>query len=248
MAKPIISIIVPVYNERSNILPTTESILSAFDQYESRIEILFVDDDSPDDTANEVTKVSKSFPEVRLVQHGIKEGIGAAHRAGYESATADLIMCIDADLSQSASDLINMKKKIDEGYDLVVGSRYMPGGEQVGKSLLRDWGSRSMNLIAHFLLGIPLTDATQTFRAFKKELFEKIAPKIDQKGHPGFQIQFSYWVVQKGYKVQEIPIKFVERSPERGKSKLSIRKELPSFIILVLRLLGNRIWKKLNNN
>jgi dolichol-phosphate mannosyltransferase len=244
MRGPLISIVVPVYNEKSNIEPTTQAILDVFGNMSSDLEILYVDDNSPDGTADEVCRMSDFASQVRLVQHGKKEGIGAAHRAGYEAAAGKYIMCIDADLSQSPKDLIKMKEKLDSGADLVIGSRYMAGGEQIGKSFLRDIGSKGMNFICRFILGIPLTDSTHTFRAFRKDLFENIAPKLDQKGHPNFQIQFSFWTMRMGYIASEIPIKFVERAAGRGKSKLSVRKELPPFIRLVGRLALDRLHSK----
>lgn len=244
MMSPLISIVIPVYNEKPNIYPTTERILTAFGKLSSQLEILFVDDNSPDGTAEEVVRVSGQVPQVRLVQHGKKEGIGAAHRAGYEATKGKYVMCIDADLSQSPIDLLKMMEKLDNGYDLVIGSRYMTGGEQVGKSLLRDVGGRGINFICQFFLGIPLTDCTHTFRAFKKILFEDIASKLDQKGHPAFQVQFSFWTLKKGYRVTEIPIKFIERADDGGQSKLSIYHEILPFFKLLARLMLFFRWKK----
>jgi len=237
---PLISVVVPVYNEKANIEPTAREVLEAFKTVSSEMEILFVDDNSPDGTADEVGRVSGIMPQVKLVQHGKKEGIGAAHHAGYKAANGEYIMCIDADLSQSPHDLFKMKSKLDEGYDLVIGSRYMEGGEQVGKSAIRDIGSRGMNFICRFFLGIPLTDCTHTFRAFRKSLFNEVSSKLDQKGHPNFQVQFSFWTVKNGHRTTEIPIKFIEREEDRGQSKISVRKELPQFLKLVGRLIVQR--------
>lgn len=241
MSAPLISVIVPVYNEKPNIEPTARAVLDAFGDLSSDLEILFVDDNSPDGTADEVERVSGFASQVRLVQHGKKEGMGAAHRAGYEAAESTYVMCIDADLSQSPKDLVKMKEKLDSGYDLVIGSRYMKGGKQVGKSFFRDIGSRGMNFICQFMLGIPLTDCTHTFRAFRRNVFEEVSPKIDQKGHPNFQVQFSFWVVRKGFKTGEIPIIFTERADDRGQSKLSVKKELPQFLKLVVKLMKLRL-------
>lgn len=241
MTEPLISVIVPVYNEKPNIEPTAKEVLDALGQYASEMEILFVDDNSPDGTADEVERVSGIIPQVRLVQHGKKEGIGAAHHEGYKAARGEYVLCIDADLSQSPVDLLKMKGKLDEGYDLVIGSRYMAGGEQVGKSMIRDIGSRGMNFICRFFLGIPLTDCTHTFRAFKRTVFENVSSLLDQKGHPNFQVQFSFWAIKKGYRTTEIPIIFVERDAGRGQSKLSVKRELPPFLRLVGRLMISRL-------
>ena len=238
------SIIVPVYNERNNILPTTESIVNSFSDYRNNFEILFVDDNSPDGTAEEINIVSDTFPEVKLVQHGKKEGIGAAHHIGYKSARGNYIFCLDADLSQPPNDLITMKDKLDTSCDLVIGSRYIQGGEQIGKSGFREIGSKGMNFICRNILGINLTDCTHTFRGFKKELFKDIDSMLDQKGHPNFQIQFCYYAISKNYIIEEIPIKFTERLPEHGDSKLSVRKEMPKFLVFVFQTLVNRITNK----
>jgi len=235
-----ISIIIPVYNEKDNILPTTERIIDSFISLKNEIEILFIDDASPDGTEDEVLRVSKIHNQVKLVQHGIKEGIGAAHQAGYREARGDYILCIDADLSQSPIDLLKIKNKLDQGYDLVIGSRYIDKGKQIGKSPIRDIGSRGMNLICRYFLGINLTDCTHTFRGFRKVLFEEFDHKLDTKGHPAFQVQFSFWIFHMKKKILEIPIYFKEREGDRGSSKISIKKEAPSFLRLVFRLVKYR--------
>jgi len=235
------SIVVPVYNECMNIKPTTEAILKAFKNMGNHLEILYVDDNSPDGTASEVEQIASKFPQVKLVQHGKKEGMGAAYRAGYEAALGQFILGIDADLSQSPSDLVKMIVKLDNGFDMVIGSRYLPQAEMVGKSKLRDIGSRSMNMITRHVLGIPMTDATHTFRAFKREVFTSVADRINEKGHPSFQIQFTYWANRQGFRISEIPIRFEERSEGRGISKLSIKKELMPFAKLVCKLTAQRV-------
>ena len=241
-----LSIIVPVYNEKQNIEPTAKGIIEVFKDYLDCTEILFVDDNSPDGTAEEVNRVATSIKQVKLIQHGKKEGLGAAHKAGYESAIGEYILCIDADLSQSPDDLLKIKNKLDEGYDLVIGSRYVDKGKQVGKSLLKDFGSRGMNLICSIFLGIGLKDCTHTFKGFRKNLFEELSTKLDQKGHPTFSVQFAFWVVHSGKRVVEIPIIFTERAEGRGSSKISIKEETIPFLRLVLRLFFTRIFLKLN--
>ena len=169
MSRKLLSIIVPVYNEKTNVEPSSTKLLDEFSEFKDTLEILFVDDNSPDGTADEVNRLNQKFPQIRLVQNGKKEGIGAAHKAGYKASTGQYILCIDADLSQSPKDLLKIKNKLDDGYDLAIGSRYMNEGKQIGKSPLRDIGSRGMNLICRYILGIKLTDCTHTFRGFKRE-------------------------------------------------------------------------------
>ena len=241
MATKLLSIVIPVYNEKTNIEPSAFKLLNEFSEFENSLEILFVDDNSPDGTADEVNRISQKFPQIRLVQNGKKEGIGAAHKAGYKASTGQYILCIDADLSQSPKDLLKIKNKLDEGFDLAIGSRYMNEGKQIGKSPLRDIGSRGMNIICRFILGIKLTDCTHTFRGFKRELFEEFSDIINSKGHPSFQVEFSFFISDSGKKITEIPIYFKEREEGAGVSKISIKKEVPPFLKTILRLLKIRL-------
>ena len=239
-----LSIIIPVFNEKINIENGVKQLKDAFSDYLDSLEIIFIDDNSPDGTAQEVERISKDNPEVKLLQHGVKEGIGAAHKAGYEVAKGEYILCIDADLSQSPNDLLKIKEKLDEGYDLVIGSRYLKEGKQLGKSPIRDLGSRGMNLICRFILGIKLTDCTHTFRGFRSELFDKFHDRIITKGHPSFQVEFSFWISRYSKKVTEIPILFNEREEGFGTSKISIKKEVPPFLRLVTRLFIARLFRR----
>jgi dolichol-phosphate mannosyltransferase len=239
-----LSVIIPVYNEKINIENDVKQLKDAFSDYLDSLEIIFVDDNSPDGTAQEVQRVSKDNPQVKLFQHGVKEGIGAAHRAGYEIATGEYILCIDADLSQSPKDLLKIKEKLDEGFDLVIGSRYLKEAKQLGKSPIRDLGSRGMNLICRFILGIKLTDCTHTFRGFRSQLFDKLQDRITSKGHPSFQVEFSFWICRHTKKVTEIPILFKERGEGFGTSKISIKKEVPPFLRLVTKLFIARLLRK----
>jgi|TARA_B110000263_G_C15304326_1_gene509557 glycosyltransferase involved in cell wall biosynthesis len=241
-----LSIIVPVYNERQNIELTVDKIIDCFSDQLNKMEILFIDDDSPDGTAKEILRISKKIKQVKLIRNGIKEGLGAAHKAGYEAASGEQILTIDADFSQLPEDLLNIKKKIDEGYDLVIGSRYMKDGSQIGKSFLKDLGSRFINYVCRYLLGIKLKDCTHGCRGFKKDVFEKIRDKLDTKGHPSFVIQFAFWSFAYKMKCLEVPISFKERSPSMGESKISIREEIPPFLSLTTRLVFTRIARRFN--
>ena len=98
MATKLLSIVIPVYNEKTNIEPSAFKLLNEFSEFENSLEILFVDDNSPDGTADEVNRISQKFPQIRLVQNGKKEGIGAAHKAGYKASTGQYILCIDASI------------------------------------------------------------------------------------------------------------------------------------------------------
>ena len=116
----------------------------------------------------------------------------------------------------------------------------MTNGKQFGKSPLRDIGSRGMNLLCRILLGIKLTDCTHTFRGFRKKLFEDFSEKIHSKGHPSFQVELSFWIANTSHKIIEIPIHFREREGDLGVSKISIKKEVPPFLTLIIKLFFKR--------
>ena len=150
-------------------------------------------------------------------------------------------MGMDADLSQAPEDFLKMREKILAEDDMVIGSRYIKGGEQIGKNLIKNLGSRCMNSIATLTLGIKLKDFTHTFRAFKRTMFKALDAELNERGHPAFQVQFTFWALRKGFKVSEIPIQFVEREANRGASKLSVKVEVTRYIKIISKLLMIRI-------
>ena len=164
------SFIVPVYNEKQNIFPTVHEIFK-FHKIPNQFEILFIDDNSPDGTADEVNKAHLIYSNVKLIQHGNKEGIGAALAFGCRFARYDHIVFIDADLSQSPSYIAQMIKYIELGYDMVIGSRYLKNSKKINQSFFRKYGSYLFNIFTKFILRINVTDITHSFRVFKKDIF-----------------------------------------------------------------------------
>ena len=244
-----ISVIIPTYNERANVERATVAIEEALQPLKIPFEIIFVDDKSPDGTGELVQKLSSTHhPSVRLVEKEKKEGIGAAHMAGFAAARGDIFMTIDADLSQDPYDLVRFKEALDGGLDLVIGSRYTKGGAMHGKSRLRYGGSLGMNFLSRILLGVPYTDASHTFRAFRREIYDRAKMRIRSKGHPAFTIEFTYRAHRLHYRIGEIPVLFQERSEGYGDSKVNIVREVPRYLWCLLELrfesFGNLIRRK----
>jgi len=240
-----LSIVIPVYNEKINIRPTVENLVRVLSESTiENYEILFVDDDSPDGTAMEVDRIHAEYSQVRLIQHGFREGLGSATHFGYDSARGDIIIGMDADLSQPAQDVVTIYKKITQGDDLVIGSRFVRGGSQVNKPLIRDYGSRMINVVVRLIFRISVKDVTHTFRGFRRAILATIGSNLDDKGHPGFQIQFTYWCIRNGYQVSEVPTCFTERDRTRGQSKVSLIRTMFGLIRLVL----TTIYKSLVNH
>ncbi|MBI4436409.1 MAG: polyprenol monophosphomannose synthase [Candidatus Omnitrophica bacterium] len=231
-----ISVVIPTYNERSNVERATLEIEGVLQPLRVPFEILFVDDKSPDGTAEVIQHLSEEHPAVRLVTKEKKEGIGAAHMAGFGAAHGGMFMTIDADLSQSPHDLVRFKEALDNGLDLVIGSRYTKGGAMHGKSWVRHVGSVGMNVLSRVLLGLPYGDASHTFRAFRREVYDRVKKDIHSKGHPSFTIEFTYRAHRLHYRIGEIPVRFQERSKGYGASKVNILREVPKYLWCLLKL------------
>ena len=181
------SFVVPIYNEKKNIAPTINEIEKYFSNDE--FEILFVDDNSPDGSANEVINISSKNKKIRLIQHGKKEGIGAALNHGCKFTNGNLIVFIDADLSQSPKFINDMSSIIYQNYDMVIGSRYMKNSKILNQSFFKKTGSYIFNIFTGLLLRIKLKDITHSFRIFKKDVFTDLQDQLTEKGHPSFTIQ-----------------------------------------------------------
>jgi apolipoprotein N-acyltransferase len=187
------------------------------------VDVLVVDDGSPDGTAQVVRELATENPRVRLLERSRKEGLAAAYAAGFRIALQEgyeVVVEMDADLSHRPEELPRLLEAIDR-LDLVIGSRYVPGGSVTNWSRFRLWLSRAGNRYTRTMLGLPVRDATSGFRAFRRPLLQALlAAGIHSDGY-GFQIELAYRAWLRGAAVGEVPITFRER--EHGHSKISRR-------------------------
>lgn len=239
-------IIIPTYNEKENVGPLIEVLeKTVFPKIDPKwnMNILFVDDTSPDGTADEVRKKMKEYKNVDLVLNNQKVGLGGAYMKGMsyavEQMKADLLMEMDADFQHDENLIPAFLQKIDEGADMVVGSRYMKGG-----SIPKYWGiSRKVisiggNLfIRTMMLDTKIHDWTTGFRALKPWVFEKVKGSITELKTYSFQTSFLYFARKVGAKLAEVPLNFKER--KWGKSKLpGIEGTLKTFwFVIKVRIL-----------
>lgn len=226
-------IIIPTYNEANNIRFIVERIFGLnLDAH-----IVIVDDNSPDGTGEIAEQLRMEFkPRVHVIHRPGKLGLGSAYLAGFDYALKNLkpkyILTMDADLSHSPDVIPDFIKKMDEGYDVVVGSRYIPGGG-VEWQLYRRILSRGANLFAKTMLGFNVHDLTGAFRCYSREVLEGIdCSKINSDGF-SFMEEILYLCKKANYKITEIPILFRER--QKGKSKLS-KLEMVKFFLTIVRL------------
>lgn len=212
-------IVIPTYNEAQNI----PLILARLRSELPELDLLVVDDTSPDGTGAMVRKIGERDPQVHLLENAQKRGLGPAYIAGFQwglkRGYRQLIQ-MDADLSHDPADVPKLLARLETN-DVAVGSRYTDGGRMERWSRLRELISRSGNAYARLMLSLPYQDLTSGFNAWKCEVLDAIAlDTITSKGY-GFQVELKYRAHRCGYRLIEIPICFRER--EKGVSKMTPR-------------------------
>ncbi|MBI5356968.1 glycosyltransferase family 2 protein [Candidatus Collierbacteria bacterium] len=226
--KQIVVMVIPTYDEKGNIGRAIDELQTVFmkvpDNYE--MHILVVDDSSPDGTADEVREKMKKLKNVHLLINKKKMGLGGAYLSGMkyavEKLNPDIFFEFDADLSHDPKLVPQFLAKLEEGYDLVLGSRYIKGG-----AIPDNWGLKRKfysvvgNMIIMFVLtDFSIRDWTTGYRAIRRYVYDKVHPLLGEERFFGytFQIGFLHKAVRAGFKAGEVPLKFVDRT--LGRSKL----------------------------
>ncbi len=233
-----ISVIIPTYNEKENIEPLVTQLLAL----PINVHVIVVDDSSPDGTGAIADRLAKEYEgRVEVIHRRRKLGLGTAHVAGFRRALregADLICTMDADFSHNPRYIPNLAEKIDQGYDLVIGSRYVSGGGTNGCTLVRKLLSWGANAFARTTLGLHAHDATAGFRSYRREVLETVGIDAIKADGYSFLIEMLYRVQRFGWRVGETPILFENR--RQGVSKIS-RDEILKAMWTVLRVAGTRL-------
>jgi len=222
------TIVIPTYNERDNIALLISRIFSLGIP---DLDIVVVDDSSPDDTSAAVHSLTDSLP-VHLITQPNKSGIGRAYITGFDYALkngADTIIQMDADLSHDPADIPRLLSTL-ENFDMVIGSRKIPGGKIIGWNFWRKFMSAGAMMLARIFLGLAIHDITSGYRAFRRQVLESIDLKTVSAGGYAFQEEILYKVNKMGFNINEIPVIFSDRI--HGKSKLSWRDIIEFFIII----------------
>jgi dolichol-phosphate mannosyltransferase len=230
-------IIIPTYDELDNVRSLVPKLLALG----PNIEVLVVDDNSPDGTGEWVERTGRQIPRVRCIRRPAKMGLGSAYRDGFHRALADgaeLIFEMDADFSHDPNEI---PRFIEESRtaDLVLGSRYLYGVTVVNWPLRRLMLSYTANVLSRIMTGLPVKDATGGFKCFRREVLESIdLDRIHSDGY-SFQIEMSFYAWRNGFRIREIPITFVDR--RAGTSKMN-RRILVEAIFVLWRLFFIRIF------
>jgi dolichol-phosphate mannosyltransferase len=210
-------VIVPTYNERDNI----ERLVGRVCEAVPSVDVLVVDDASPDGTGKVADAMAESDDHVKVLHRSGKNGLGAAYIAGFHWAFDhgyDVMVEMDADGSHQPEELPRLLTALTDA-DLVIGARWVPGGKVRNWPLRREALSRGANTYARLMLGVPLHDSTGGYRAFRASTLEKIGlDGVDSRGYV-FQIDLALRALREGLRVVEVPITFVERT--HGASKMN---------------------------
>jgi dolichol-phosphate mannosyltransferase len=216
-------LVLPTYNEAENIEPFVEAVVPQLAKASRAHRVLIVDDNSPDGTGQIADRMAAQDSAIHVLHRPGKQGLGRAYLAGFAEALAggaDLVMEMDSDFSHDPRDIPRLIEAA-EGADLVLGSRYVPGGG------VRDWGrvrravSRGGCIYAQVILRVPVRDLTGGFKCFRREVLETLDLAAVHADGYGFQIEMTYRAIKAGFRVREVPIVFRDR--EVGTSKMNWR-------------------------
>jgi dolichol-phosphate mannosyltransferase len=215
---PRVWVILPTYNEAKNVEPLVAAVRERLP--ESR-RVLIVDDNSPDGTGEIAHRLASEHDDVEVLHRRFREGLGPAYLAGFREALAggaDLVIEMDADFSHDPAYLPQLLRAAGEA-DLVIGSRYVPGGGVTDWGSVRRFISRGGSAYARAVLGIDVRDLTGGFKCLRRQVLQGIdLDSIASLGY-AFQVEVTYRAIQAGFRVVEIPIVFRDR--QEGKSKMS---------------------------
>ncbi|MDJ0767316.1 MAG: polyprenol monophosphomannose synthase [Ilumatobacter sp.] len=234
-------IVLPTYNERDNIQPFLEAVRAV----PCELDVLVVDDNSPDGTADLALAVGERLGGVDVLRRAAKNGLGSAYRAGFEhvlDAGYDVIVSMDADLSHDPAVLPSMLRLLEGGADAVVGSRYVTGGGTtdwpIRRQLLSKWG----NAYTRTLLRLEVRDCTSGFRAYRAEALRGISPSTTGAEGYAFLTELVRRLTRKGYRIEETPIVFRDRT--HGTSKMSGRIIVESMLLVTRWGLADRLRRR----
>ena len=221
-------IIIPTFNELDNVKKLIPDILNRYDN----VDILIVDDNSPDGTADFVMEFGKTNESVKILKRQKKMGLGTAYVTGFKYALQhnyDFIFQMDADYSHDPKEIQNFLRMI-ESYDLVLGSRYLTGVNVVNWPMRRLLLSYFANLYTQIITGLPVKDTTGGYKCFRREVLEKINfDKIKSNGY-AFQIEMTFKAWKKGFRIGEIPIIFIDRTSGTSKMSKKIVREAVTMV------------------
>ena len=235
-----LAIVIPTYNEAETIPSLISELFEKIKQLVEKLDILIIDDSSPDGTADIVRELGTKYEKITVIQRPKKMGLGAAYKEGFryvlEKLDSELVLQMDADHSHQPSEIPNMLEKI-KNFDFLVASRHVEGSDVIGWGIGRKVTHSIAGAIARICAKIEIKDSTSGFRMFKKKTLEKVDfNKIRSDGF-AFQIEVLHQLKQLGMKGLEVPTVFVNRT--EGSSKMGSA-EMMQFIKMCISYIGRK--------
>jgi len=236
-----IAIAIPIYNEKENILQLVKSLRRLSDQQHWPVDLVIVDDNSPDGSADAILSTFKNSDAIHIIKRPRKMGLGSAYIDAFNfilrNLEPDIVIQMDADFSHPPELIPEMITKIVSGNDLVIASRYVKNGGVENWTTSRKIISKGANTLFKLLLGSKINDVTSGYRAFRFETLKELMKiNLSSKGYE-FQIEVIYQISQITNKIYEVPFTFKDR--KKGKSKLSMS-DIIHFYLKVISLRVSR--------
>ena len=234
--KGLYSIVIPAHNEAENLPETIENLCHALAPHFD-FEIIIVNDNSQDETVAVVNQLKQRHPEVRLVHNDPPNGFGLAVRMGLSVFKGEAVAIVMADGSDAPSDVVAFFKKLQEGYDCVFGSRFIPGGSVIDYPIHKKWINRLANHFIRILFGLRYNDMTNAFKCYRRHVIAGLTPILAH--HFNLTVELPLKSIIRGYQYAVLPNAWYNR--KQGVSKLKIREMGSRYLFIVLYCLLERM-------
>jgi dolichol-phosphate mannosyltransferase len=228
----VVSVVLPTYNERDGIVELVNEVLAVSRAKRLEVEVVVVDDDSPDGTAAHLTDVFHGEPAVRVCVRQEDRGLASAIRRGIAEGRGDVVVVMDSDGNHDPA-LLPLMVRCAEEFDVVIGSRYVLGGG-MPYSASRYWGSYAFNVMIRTVLGLRVHDSLSGYLAFRRSLLDRLDPDRIFYGYGDYAIRLLHQLVRRGGRVLEIPTVYGLR--KGGESKTRVLAYFWTYLASVLRL------------
>lgn len=233
-----LSIVIPAHNEEQNIVPCLEGLLRLLvEQQRIDLEIIVVADGCQDGTEDAVLRLQEKWPQVRLVRHNPPCGFGRALRCGLNFIRGEVVIIYMADLSDSPEDALAYYRTIQEGYDCVYGSRFVPGGGVSNYPRVKLIVNRIVNTVVRILFWTRFNDLTNAFKAYRRQVVESCGPY--RSSHFNITLEMSLSALISGYRIRQIPIQWEGRT--WGSTSLRMTEMGRRYLCTLMMLLFQRV-------
>ena len=231
-----LSIVIPAYNEQENLPRTIRELAATLVEAAIPFELIVVNDNSADATADTVRRLGAELPQLRLVDRKPPRGFGRAVRAGIEAVTGDVVVLVMADASDSPRDVVAYYRKICEGYDCVFGSRFIAGGKVTDYPRVKLIVNRIVNKVVQWMFRCPFNDLTNAFKAYRTDVVRELGSL--QSCHFNITLELSLGTLVRQCRIAEIPISWTGRS--WGASNLRLREMGRRYLATILRAYADK--------